>query len=159
MTSNVSFIFQKPDSQPTSEEEIRALSPSVMYVRVPRMGNKQQAIKYCFLEFSSETAADQAKTELSKLSPEKYFVDFVGEKSRNVKFSPKDGAAKTKPINPVRLFVTGLPPGMTESKLRMLFPKCSDAIVKTKGSNVGFVTFWSAGEAKSGTILTTSVGI
>ena len=124
-----------------------------MYVRTPRMGNSKQslqAVKYCYLEFSDEAAAEQTKAELSK-SAEKYFVDFVGEKSRNVKFSPKDGTAKTRPINPLRLFVTGLPAGMTESKLRMLFPKCSEAIVKSKGSSVGFVSFWTAGEAKSGT--------
>ena len=123
-----------------------------MYVRVPRMAHNLQgekAIKYCFLEFSSEAAAEQSKVELSK-SSDKYFVDFVGQKSRNVKFTPKDGAAKTKQINPIRLFVTGLPKGMTESKLRMLFPKCCDAVVKTLGSSVGFVTFWTPAEAKSG---------
>jgi hypothetical protein len=116
------------------------------------MGSKKEvprAIKFCYLEFESEAGAEQAKEELTK-SGEKYFVDFVGEKSRNVKFTSKEGAAKLKPLNPLRLFVTGLPNGMTESKLRLLFPKCSDAIVKTKGSNVGFVTFWSPGEAKSG---------
>ena len=121
-----------------------------MFVRAPRLSNKNQEIKYCYLEFTSEAAAEAAKIELSS-STDKYFVDFVGEKSRNVKFSLKNGAAQSQmPINPLRLFINGLPKGMNESKLRMLFPKCSDAMVKFKGSSVGFVSFWTAGDAKSG---------
>ena len=106
-------------------------------------------VNYSFLEFDSEAQCDQMKEELSN-SPDRFFVDYVGEKSRNLKFTAKDVSVKKRPINPLRLFVSGLPASMTVAKLTMLFPKCSEAHIKTKGSPVGFIQFRNAGDAKCG---------
>jgi hypothetical protein len=88
-------------------------------------------------------------SELAK-SEDKFFVDFVGEKSKNMKFTSKDVNVKKRPINPFRLFISGLPKGMTLEKLKLLFPKSVLAQIKSKGSQVGFVQFESAADAKSG---------
>jgi RNA recognition motif-containing protein len=119
-------------------------------VRTPRQGKKKvaQKIKYCYLEFVSEAECEKAKEELSK-SGDRFFVDFVGEKSRNLRHTSKEGG-KPRPINPMRLFVNGLPKSITAAKLKLLFPKSVNTQVKTKGSVVGFVQFSNAGDAKSG---------
>lgn len=115
---------------------------------MPRQAVKKtkQEIKFAFLEFDSETSCENAKFELSK-SSDKLFVDFVGEKSNNLRSKE---VTKNRPINPLRLFVTNLPRNMTVDKLKLLFPKCIDAHVKRKGSLVGFVQFANAGDTKAG---------
>ena len=59
----------------------------------------------------------------------------------------------TKQINPCRLFITGLMQGMTEEKLKQLFPKCSSANIPKgsvrKGTLYGFVQFSNPADAKS----------
>ena len=59
----------------------------------------------------------------------------------------------TKQINPCRLFITGLMQGMTEEKLKQLFPKCSSANIPKgsvrKGTLYGFVQFLNPADAKS----------
>ena len=59
----------------------------------------------------------------------------------------------TKQINPCRLFITGLMLGMTEEKLKQLFPKCSSANIPKgsvrKGTLYGFVQFSNPADAKS----------
>lgn len=140
------YIKFKDGHQPSTEKEIRSICPSVQYVRIPRKDKNK--INYCFVEYDSEAECDNMKEELSN-SPDRFFVDYVGEKSRNLKFTAKDVSAKKRPINPLRLFVSGLPANMTVAKLSMLFPKCSNAHIKTKGSPVGFVQFRNAGDAKS----------
>ena len=117
---------------------------------MPRQAVKKvkQEVKFAFLEFDTESSCEKAKTELSK-SSDRFFVDFVGEKSNNLRTSSKEGT-KNRPINPMRLFVTNLPRNMTVEKLKLLFPKCVEAHVKRKGSLVGFVRFANAGDTKAG---------
>ncbi len=49
-----------------------------------------------------------------------------------------------------RLFISNLPTNMTAEKLKLLFPKSVEALIKKKGSPVGFVNFSNAGDAKFG---------
>merc|ERR1711935_670190 len=74
--------------------------------------------------------------------------DFVGEKG-------KKGGSKEKEaqINPTRLFVSGLTPGVTKDNLKDMFPKSSGAEIpkgrKDKGTTYGFVQFSNPEDAKS----------
>ena len=84
------------------------------------------------------------------------YVDYVGAKSKGGG-KPKEqrgGKGKTnKQINPKRLFITGLIEGMTEEKLKQLFPKSHKAVIpkgsRRKGTLYGFVHFHNPADAKS----------
>ena len=85
-------------------------------------------------------------------------MDYVGLKSKGGGKRKNErgsrGKGKTaKQINPTRLFVTGLIEGMTEDKLKQLFPKCYKANIPKgsirKGTLYGFVQFDNPADAKS----------
>merc|ERR1712226_793499 len=77
------------------------------------------------------------------------YVDFVGENSTNKKKSAKAKGG----LNPTRLFICGLAPGVTKTNLKEMFPKASHADIpqrsKKKGTSYGFVQFASPGDAKA----------
>lgn len=84
------------------------------------------------------------------------YVDYVGLKSKDGGKPKNERGGKgknTKQINPTRLFITGLMEGMTEEKLKQLFPKCSSANIPKgsirKGTLYGFVQFSNPADAKS----------
>ena len=84
------------------------------------------------------------------------YVDYVGTKSKNggKQKEQRGGKGKNKEqINPTRLFITGLFEGMTEEKLKQLFPKCNQANIPKgsvrKGTVYGFVQFNNPSDAKS----------
>jgi RNA recognition motif-containing protein len=139
---------------PTSDAEIAEIHPKIKNVRYPRQArvNKKTQIKYAFIEFSSVEECEAAKKTLST-KQEKFYVDFVGEKSKNVKNISKKSK---RPINPVRLFVNGLGPGVNPETLKQLFPKCKSADIPAKrerskksSSTFGFVEFQSPADAKA----------
>ena len=84
------------------------------------------------------------------------YVDYVRTKSKNggKQKEQRGGKGKNKQqINPTRLFITGLFEGMTEEKLKQLFPKCNQANIPKgsvrKGTVYGFVQFNNPSDAKS----------
>ena len=83
-------------------------------------------------------------------------MDYVGNKSKGggkPKHQRGGKGRNLKQINPTRLFITGLIDGMTEDKLKLLFPKCCDANIPKgsirKGTLYGFVQFTNPADAKS----------
>jgi len=137
--------FKSSDTAPTSEKEIKALESSIKDVRVPRQGKLKEGkrIRYAFVEFSSEKVCESMKDKLAA-NPD-FFVDFVGVKS-NSKGGPKN---KSKPINPVRLHVSGFGSHIDADKLKKLFPKCRMAEIPQQKSGFGFVTFSNPADAKA----------
>ena len=139
-------------SGPNDEAEIYKLDTNIKLVRCPRQGKKskenKKEIKYCFVEFSDEAACEAAKDKLAS-NPD-HFVDFVGVKSKGHTNGTK---SKNMPINPTRLHVSGLVEGITEEKLKSLFPKCVSSLIPKnsvrKGGKYGFVQFSSPADAKA----------
>jgi hypothetical protein len=65
----------------------------------------------------------------------------------------KDGGARSAPINPTRLLISGVVSGLTRDKLRKLFPKSVDSVIpmrsEKKGKTFAFVQFRSPVDAKA----------
>merc|ERR1719376_1946583 len=134
-----------------------ALHSDIKFVRTPRKAVKStNDIRYAFLEFGS---ADECKAARGRLATTQYkgkelIVDFVGEASKN----KAQGKGKTEDkaprrLNPTRLFICGLAPGVSKTNLKEMFPKASHADIpansKKKGTSYGFVQFSSPGDAKA----------
>jgi hypothetical protein len=150
------YIRFKTDSLPAKEEDVRALHPKVVQVRISRQAWKAEktAFSFCFVEFGSEKECEEAKQALSEkeFNGGSLYVDFVGAKSKGGA-SKKSPSKAQMPINPTRLFVSGAH-GLTSSKLKELFPTCLKAEVpqrskKKLGAMFGFVQFSSPADAKA----------
>jgi len=148
------------DTCPENEDAINKIATGIRFIRVPRQGKRkaQDLIRYCFIEFGSEKECESAKSNMGKNS-EKYYVDFVGSKSKNAAAKSSEavkGGARSRPINPCRLFINGIGKGVNNETLKQLFPQCKDALIpkhrkdkKTQGSHFGFVEFHTPADAKS----------
>merc|ERR1711934_291161 len=155
--SRILYIrFGDKESLPTSADEIKALHSDIKFVRTPRKAVKStNDIRYAFLEFES---AEECKAARGRLATTQYkgkelIVDFVGEASKN---KPQKGKSEDKApsrLNPTRLFICGLAPGVNKTNLKEMFPKASHADIpansKKKGTSYGFVQFSSPGDAKA----------
>merc|ERR1712179_735477 len=148
------------DTCPENEDAINKIATGIRFIRVPRQGKRkaQDLIRYCFIEFGSEKECESAKSNMGKNS-EKYYVDFVGSKSKNAAAKSSEavkGGARSRPINPCRLLINGIGKGVNNETLKQLFPQCKDALIpkhrkdkKTQGSHFGFVEFHTPADAKS----------
>jgi len=136
------------ENLPSTVEEIKELHPDITFVRNPLLAKKKhtEGIHYAFLEFETAEICKNAMTKLTstQFKGQDVFVDFVGVNSKNIKQNSTD----TKDLNPKRLFVCGLAPGMTKSHLKEMFPKAAHADVPKKSKNFGFVQFSNAIDAK-----------
>lgn len=139
---------------PSSVEQIQELHSDIKFVRTPRLSNKKGdmvGISYAFLEFGDEESCKSAKNKLATThyKGKELYVDFVGEKSKN----KKSGSSESQILNPTRLFVVGLAPGVTKDNLKEMFPKAATADIPQKsrkqGTSFGFVQFSTAGDAKA----------
>jgi len=148
--------FGDKESLPTSADEIKALHSDIKFVRTPRMAVKStNDIRYAFLEFGS---AEECKAARGRLATTQYkgkelIVDFVGEASKNKSQKGKAEDKAPSRLNPTRLFICGLAPGVSKTNLKEMFPKASHADIpansKKKGTSYGFVQFSSPGDAKA----------
>jgi len=148
--------FGDKDSLPTSADEIKALHSDIKFVRTPRKAVKStNDIRYAFLEFGS---AEECKAARGRLATTQYkgkelIVDFVGEASKNKSQKGKTEDKAPSRLNPTRLFICGLAPGVSKTNLKEMFPKASHADIpansKKKGTSYGFVQFSSPGDAKA----------
>jgi len=139
---------------PSSVEQIQELHSDIKFVRAPRLSTKkggEDGITYAFLEFSDEETCKSAKNKLATThyQGKELYVDFVGVKSK-IKNSDSD---ESQEVNPMRLFVVGLAPGVTTDNLKDMFPKAANAKIPQKsrkqGTSFGFVQFENAGDAKA----------
>ena len=138
---------------PKSIDEIKELHSDIKFVRTPRTATKKgNSYSYAFVEFATQEECKEAKYKLSttQFKGTELYVDFVGEKSKNNK---KNRNITNAQLNPSRLFVSGLAPGVTESHLKEMFPKSSHALIPktSRKSNVifGFVQFSNPADAKA----------
>jgi len=148
--------FGDTESLPTSADEIKALHSDIKFVRTPRKAVKStNDIRYAFLEFGS---AEECKAARGRLATTQYkgkelIVDFVGEASKNKSQKGKAEDKAPSRLNPTRLFICGLAPGVSKTNLKEMFPKASHADIpansKKKGTSYGFVQFSSPGDAKA----------
>jgi len=149
-------VFSLPAAQPVyaSVEQIQELHSDIKFVRAPRLSTKkggEDGITYAFLEFSDEETCKSAKNRLAttQYQGKELYVDFVGVKSKN----NKSDSDELEEVNPMRLFVVGLAPGVTQDNLKDMFPKAANAKIPQKsrkqGTSFGFVQFDNAGEAKA----------
>jgi len=145
-------------SHPEGESEVREKlgnHPEIKFVRIPRQNQKNRNVRWAFVEFGSEAQCEAAKESLTKGAEAKdeLYVDFVGVKSKSGgKPTQERGKRGKAPINPNRLFIGGLVEGLTEVKLKQLFPKCVEAVVKgaaKAGKGFAFIQFDNPGDAKA----------
>jgi len=136
---------------PSSEDEVKDLAPSIVEVRVPRRARKKKQIKYCFVEFKTEEETKQAKAKIAsgKFQGEVVYADFLGKGSKK----SKGRGVKSTSLNPCRLMVSGLVPGISWKALKEMFPKASYAEIprgsRKKGSKYGFVEFSNPADARA----------
>ena len=132
LRSKSKIYFQDSDKLPKDLDEVRKVHKDIREVRAPRQAKKKNestvSIRYAFIEFADEDEAEKAKAELAAKNFN-VFVDYVGEKSSKKKPAPASESA----INPLRLVVSGVVSGLSEDKLKQLFPKCYEAQVGMNG--------------------------
>ena len=127
-------------------------------MRTPRLTSKQQqkagianTICYAFIEFGDIEECKAAKDILTttQFKGSEVYVDFVGENSK-AKQIAKPSAQQ---LNPTRLFVSGLAPGVDKSSLQEMFPKACSSFIpprsKKRGTSYGFVQFSTPADAKA----------
>jgi len=158
--SRTLYLRFDKSSTPTSAEEIKALHSDIKFVRTPRMAVKgDNAVRYAFVEFGSseECKAAHKKLATTQFAGKEVVVDFVGENSKNQRGKGEKGEKESCRLNPTRLFICGLAPGVTKTNLKEMFPKAGHADIparsKKKGTSYGFVQFSSPGDAKVSSIL------
>merc|ERR1712013_531276 len=155
-TRTLYIRFGDKDSLPTSADEIKALHSDIKFVRTPRKAVKStNDIRYAFAEFenSDECKAARGKLATTQFKGKELIVDFVGEASKNKSQKVKSEDKAPSRLNPTRLFICGLAPGVSKTNLKEMFPKASHADIpansKKKGTSYGFVQFSSPGDAKA----------
>merc|ERR1712013_134528 len=155
-TRTLYIRFGDKDSLPTSADEIKALHSDIKFVRTPRKAVKStNDIRYAFVEFenSDECKAARGKLATTQFKGKELIVDFVGEASKNKSQKVKSEDKAPSRLNPTRLFICGLAPGVSKTNLKEMFPKASHADIpansKKKGTSYGFVQFSSPGDAKA----------
>ena len=156
--------FKVAAKMPTELEEVKRLHPGIRHVRAPRQGTKKGKenkgkedirIRYAFVEFASEAEAEEAKPDIAGqcLDGCPVYVDYVGEKSAGGKKKKNPDSKSKAPINPSRLFVSGVHAGLTPIKLKKVFPKSVRALIpersEKKGKTFGFVQFKDPADAKA----------
>jgi len=148
---NRTLYIRFSNKLPKTAEEIQELHSDIKFVRTPRKGHKEKGINYAFIEFGDAEECKSAKNKLAttQFKGNELVVDFVGENSKN----KKKGAKEKSQLNPTRLFVCGLAPGVNKENLKEMFPKSSNADIpqrsKKKGTSFGFVQFSTPADAKS----------
>merc|ERR1719154_855461 len=148
---NRTLYIRFSNKLPKTAEEIQELHSDIKFVRTPRKGHKEKGVNYAFIEFGDAEECKSAKNKLAttQFKGNELVVDFVGENSKNKKKSAKEKSQ----LNPTRLFVCGLAPGVNKENLKEMFPKSSNADIpqrsKKKGTSFGFVQFSTPADAKS----------
>merc|ERR1719341_1092473 len=148
---NRTLYIRFSNKLPKTAEEIQELHSDIKFVRTPRKGHKEKGINYAFIEFGDAEECKSAKNKLAttQFKGNELVVDFVGENSKN----KKKGAKEKSQLNPTRLFVCGLAPGVNKENLKEMFPKSSNADIpqrsKKKGTSYGFVQFSTPADAKA----------
>jgi len=150
--SRTLFVKFLSDSLPTDIKQVKDLHPDIKSIR--SHFNDDDCISHAFLYFSDEHQCVAAMKDLSvkRFNDCKLVVDYVGVKSTaNVS---KDYAASATKIDPNRLVVKGLVPGVTKTVLKMIFPKAVDTYIPEyslkKGEQpVGIIRFFDADDAKA----------
>ena len=144
------YVRFETEQLPSSEEEIRAIHPDIHQIRILRQARKaKNLIRYCFIEFKDESTCEIAKRALAQKAFRggQLYVDFMGEKS-------KRGGNKYSrmSINPTRLIISGMDSGITQMKLKKLFPKAKETFIparsQRKGNTFAFAQFANPADAK-----------
>jgi len=129
---------------PKTADDIKELHSDIKFVRTQRMAGKaKDGISCAVVEFEDPEECKAAKNKLAttQYKGNEVYVDFVESSTA------KGG------LDPIRLFVCGLPEGIDERNLKEKFPKAAHVDIpsksKKKGSSYGFVQFSNPGDAKA----------
>jgi len=150
--SRTLFVKFLSDSLPTDIKQVKDLHPDIKSMR--SRFNDDDCISHAFLYFSDEHQCVAAMKDLSvkRFNDCKLVLDFVGVKSTaNVS---RDHSASVTKIDPNRLVVKGLVPGVTKTVLKMIFPKAVDTYIPEsslkKGEQpVGIIRFSNEDDANA----------
>ncbi|MPC22185.1 nucleolin [Portunus trituberculatus] len=110
---------------------LEPLVPSAVDIRLPRLSATGTA-KFCYMEFETEEEATRIKESMSniKVEGEAFYADYVGKKSKTYPVK------EPKVVDPLRLYVGGLPVGMHVKHLRAAFPTATQVLYKKASRKV-----------------------
>ncbi|KAK8396761.1 hypothetical protein O3P69_005022 [Scylla paramamosain] len=110
---------------------LEPLVPSAVDIRFPRLSATSTA-KYCYIEFETEEEATRIKESLPniRIKGEAFYADYVGKRSKI--YSEKE----PRIVDPVRLYVGGLPAGIPASHLKATFPTAARILYKKPSRRV-----------------------
>lgn len=99
---------------------VQPMVPTAVDIRFPRLSPGNSA-KFCYIEFETEEEASVMKDKIEKIevNGEAFYVDYVGKKSKS--FNEKE----PRTIDPLRLYVGGLPKEIQYSDMKEIFPTAS----------------------------------
>ncbi|KAK8396757.1 hypothetical protein O3P69_005022 [Scylla paramamosain] len=124
---------------------LEPLVPSAVDIRFPRLCHKHCQVKnnfmnpiltalsvYCYIEFETEEEATRIKESLPniRIKGEAFYADYVGKRSKI--YSEKE----PRIVDPVRLYVGGLPAGIPASHLKATFPTAARILYKKPSRRV-----------------------
>ncbi|BFZ03622.1 hypothetical protein BsWGS_06661 [Bradybaena similaris] len=142
-------LFLKDLPGKCTVRHIKALSKDIKQVRLKfifaLINKKRQRIGFAYATFASEEAAENnfKKIDGAVIKGSKITVDYVGSKSKLKSDKPKK---KPGEIDPLRLYVSGLPGNTREADILKLFPEAVDIELPMRQKDkmlfgYGFITF------------------
>jgi len=125
-------LFVKGLPKPFADDEIKKLSPDILAIR-----RKHPKAGFVWLEFANEKTceANHAKISKLKVGMRPIFVDFCGDKSKNVTLAAKKAqthSMESTPVNKLELYVGNLPATCDRATLKGFFPNSSNISIVMK---------------------------
>ncbi|ETN71707.1 hypothetical protein NECAME_14133, partial [Necator americanus] len=137
-------LFIKGFPKNTKTQDLEALHADIETVR------HRKGTSFAWLVFRNQASCKKAHSTLSitKIGGKPLFVDFCGSKSAKAGTIQKE----SKPINPLELYINGLPPMVTKEDIKNVFRAAvSIHIPNTRAHEMkrAFILFSSEDDAKS----------
>lgn len=149
---NTLFVKNLPGN--CTVKHMKALTSDVKQVRLRTtfavIDGKRTRIGFGYLEYASEAAAEKNYKILENavIKGKRITVDYVGPKSSFYSNKLKTELCE-KDIDPLRLYIRGLPTNATDDDLRILFPEATEFVLPKRKRDkklfgYGFVGFATA---------------
>lgn len=111
------YVRFPPSLAVRDKSYLESLVPSAVDIRFPRLSPGSYA-KFCYVEFETEEETIRMKENFAdiKIEGDAFYADYVGKKSKA--YNEKE----TRTVDPLRLYVGGLPKGIQAGDIRAVFP-------------------------------------
>lgn len=125
------YVRIPPALEVRDKSLLEPIVPSAIDIRLPRLSPKSIA-KFCYMEFETVEEATRIKEKLPNITINSvaFYADHVGKKAKSYP------AKEPRVVDPVRLYVGGLPAGIKASDLRDAFPTATQVLYKKASHRV-----------------------